>query len=287
MEFVTLDEFIADLETTFSNYAATNDIDRISVKGWVIDCLRKFGKGICQKNETIVKVENSRALLPEDFRSMILGLRLTTEEELKKSPERRLIVERQWIENPAKWSPITHDYFVNNCESKIVTEKIYTHGETKPCWYHYSFLSVEPAMNKNTVEVNCLNMNPIIRAKYPDKVSITKRTMNTNFKDGKVYIQYTSLPTIDNEIAIPVISTGSLKDYIENEVKIKLSEVLDINEKNSQSLSRWITLWMQQRRQLFIEAKSEVNWNSLNEEQWSRKVHLKNRINAARFNLPK
>ena len=42
MEITTLDEFIAEIETTFSTYAETNDIDKVSIKTWVIECLRPF-----------------------------------------------------------------------------------------------------------------------------------------------------------------------------------------------------------------------------------------------------
>lgn len=287
MELISFENFLADIETTFSNFSATNDIDRIFVKGWVIECLRKFGKNICTKNETVVDVKNSKALLPETFRSMILGLRLTPAEKLKENPDKRLIVERQYIENPAFWDFVTHDYFADYCQSKITTERIYTNYEYEDKWYNYAWLSVEPSMNKDTLSVDCLNMNPIIRGKYPDKVSINKRTMSTNFKEGQVYLQYNSLPSIDNEIAIPVFSTGDILRYTENYVKVKLAEVLDINEKNSQSLNRWIPLWLQQDRQLFINAKSEASWSGIDQEKWAKNMYVKNRFNQNLYNLPK
>ena len=45
-----ISEFYAEIETTFQNFAETGDIDRISIKGWVISCLREFGKNICDWN---------------------------------------------------------------------------------------------------------------------------------------------------------------------------------------------------------------------------------------------
>jgi hypothetical protein len=286
MEIVTLDEFIADLETTFSNYAATNDIDRNSVKGWVIDCLRRFGKNICDKRETIVEIKNSRGLLPETFKSMILGLKLTSDGKIKKQSDKRLIVEKQKIENPAYWSDVTNDYFVDNCNSKITTEKIYTHYEHEDRCYDYQWLSLVPGMKSDTIATDCLNLNPVIRNTFPDQISITNRSVNTNFKIGSIYMQYNALPESDGEIAIPIISTGSIKEYVENEIRIKLAETLGINEKNSQSLNQWIPLWMQQRRLLFIEAKSEANWKGL-PKGWDRNMYNKNRMNAERYTLPK
>lgn len=286
MEIVTLDEFIADIETTFANYAATNDIDRNSVKTWVIECLRKFGKNICDKRETIIDIKNSRAVLPETFKSMILGLKLTGEDPVHKKDNKRLIVEKQKIENPAYWSDVTMGYFVNYCDSKITTEKIYTYYEHEDRCYNYEWLSIVKGLKSDSIATDCLNLNPIIRDTFPNRMSITQRTLNTNFKEGKIYMQYNSLPEAEGEVAIPIISTGDIEKYIKNYVKIQLAEVLGINDKNPQTLSQWISVWLQKDRQLYIEAKSEANWSGFS-EGWDRKMYNKNRQNQARYNLPK
>lgn len=287
MELVTLDEFIADIETTFANYAATNDIDRNSIKGWVTECLRKFGKNICDKRETIVTIKNSRGNLPETFKSMILGLKLTSEEDLNKKSDKRLIVEKQKIENPAYWSDATQDYFVNYCESTISTEKIYTHYEHEDRCYNYEWLSLVPGMKSDTIATNCLNLHPSIRNTYPNKIAITARSINCNFKEGSIYFQYNSLPMIDNEIAIPIFSTGDIEKYIKNYIKIQLSEALIINDKNPQTLTSLMSAWMQKDRELFILAKSEANWSNLTKSNWANNTYKNNRLAQEKYNLPK
>lgn len=287
MDILTLDEFIAELETTFANYAITGDIDRNSVKTWVINCLRKFGKSICEKRETIIEIKNSKAVLPETFRSMILGLKITDEGEIKKSPDKRLIVEKQKIENPAYFSNSTMDYYVDFCNTKITTEKIYTNYEYEDKWYNYQWLSIIDGISKDTIAVDCINMNPAIRNQFPDKVSMTGRTLNCNFKNGKIYMQYNALPSYEEEVAIPLISTESIKDYIFNKVKLNLAETLDINEKNAQSLLRWVNVWKQDDRRLYLEAKSEANWKGMENDSWAKQMYKKNRINQNRYNLPR
>lgn len=288
MEIVTLEEFIADIETTFANYAATGDIDRNSIKGWVIECLRRFGKNICDKRETIVEIKNSRALLPETFKSLILALKLSPEENNEKKDNKRLIVEKKRIENPAYFSDVTLDYYIDNCTSKIVTEKIYTHYEYEGRCYNSEWLSLVKGFTGDSIDSKCLNLNPIIRDAFPNKISITNRMLSTNFKEGMIYMQYNSLPTDEEtgEIAVPILSTGSIELYIKNYVKIRIAEMLGINDKNPQTLKEWAGLWIQQDRQLFIEAKSEANWANLN-PNWSKKYYNKNRQNADRYNLPK
>lgn len=287
MDIITLDQFIADIENNFNNFATTNDIDRNSIKGWVIEALRKFGKNICDKKETVIKIENSRATLPETFRSMNVGLRLFEDFAQKEEKNKRLIVEKQKIENPAYWSDVTMDYFVNYCESKVTTEKIYTYYEHENRCYNYQFLDVIKGTSKDTIAVDCLNLNPIIRNDYPDKISITKRQLNANFKNGLIYMQYNSLPSDGDEVAIPIISTGSIKEYIENNVKIKIAEYLIINDKNPQALTQLMGRWEQKERLLFLEAKSEANWSGINLKDFQRKVYSKNRENQNRFDLPR
>lgn len=290
MELVTLDEFISEIETTFKNYSDTNDIDRISIKTWVINELRMFGKNICTKRETIADVKNARALLPETFRSLVLALKLSESDDVTGEPdvEKRLVLERQRIENPAEWSSVTRDYFVNNCETKIVTEKVYSHKEVQEKYYNTHFLSLMEGMQKDTLDVNCLNLHPSIRNNYPDKISITNRTLNTNFKEGKVYMQYNSLPCDENgEIAIPIISTGHIREYIENQVKIKIAEDLILGQKNPQGLISLLPLWNQSKRLFLIQAKSEANWNGFNQKEWAIKTQIENRARQNQYNLPR
>lgn len=288
MELYTLDEFIADLETTFANYSATNDLDRNSIKGWVIEALRKFGKNICDKRETIIEIKNSRAVLPETFKSMILGLKLTGEDLAHKKDSKRLIVEKQKIENPAYWSDITMDYFVDYCNTKITTEKIYTHYEHENRCYNYEWLSLVKGIKKDSIATDCLNLHPSIRDIFPNKISITSRTLSTNFKEGKIYLQFNALPSDENnEIAIPVISTGDILNYITNYVKLKIAETLSINDKNAQSLNQWVSVWLQKDRELLILAKSEANWSGLSNKEWQKNMYNTNRKNQDRYNLPK
>lgn len=288
MEKITLDEFIAEIESTFKIYADTNDIDRVFIKTIVINELRKFGKNICDKREDIINIKNSQALLPENFKSLILALKLTPNEELdcKDNTEKRLIIERQHIENPAEWTTTTRDYFVNYCESKIVTEKVYAYNERVDKFYNPHFLSLYKGFSNSSLDTNCLNLHPSIRDTYSDKISITNRTLRANFREGKVYIQYNSLPEDDEgEIAIPIFSTGGIRDYLTNKVKIELGQYLILSQLNTSGLKELMPLWIQSDRQLFILAKSEASWNGMNQKEWTKERQQRSRTEQNRFNL--
>ena len=289
MEKITLDEFIAEIESTFKIYADTNDIDRVLIKTIVINELRKFGKNICDKREAIVDIKNSQVLLPENFKSLILALKLTPNEELdcKDNTEKRLIIERQHIENPAEWTTTTRDYFVNYCESKIVTEKVYAYNERVDKFYTPHFLSLYKGFSNSSLDTNCLNLHPSIRDSYSDKISITNRTLRTNFREGKIYIQYNSLPEDEEgEIVIPILSTGSILNHIKNKVRIELGQHLILSQLNTSGLKELLPIWLQNERLYFIEAKSEANWAGMNQKEWTKQRQQRNRVEQNRFNLP-
>ena len=288
MQLVTLDEFIAEIETTFRNYADTNDIDRVSIKTWVINELRRFGKNICQMRETIVDVKGSRALLPETFKSLVFALKLTPQDDItdNEGVEKTLIIERQRIENPAEWSTATRDYFVNYCESKIVTEKVYAYNEKQTKYYRPHLLGLIKGTQSDTLDVNCLNLHPSIRDTRPDKISITNRTLNTNFKEGRVYVKYNALPSMDDEIAIPVITTGDVYQHVFNTVKIKIAEDLIVNQRNPAGIQSILSMWVQNQRLLFISAKSEANWSGIS-DNLSKGIYLQNRARQNKYNLPR
>ena len=289
MEKITLDEFIAEIESTFKIYADTNDIDRVLIKTIVINELRKFGKNICDKREAIVDIKNSQVLLPENFKSLILALKLTPNEELdcKDNTEKRLIIERQHIENPAEWTTTTRDYFVNYCESKIVTEKVYAYNEKVDKFYNPHFLSLYRGFSNSSLDTNCLNLHPSIRDSYSDKISITNRTLRANFREGKIYIQYNSLPEDEEgEIVIPIFSTGSILNHIKNKVRIELGQHLILSQLNTSGLKELLPIWLQNERLYFIEAKSEANWAGMNQKEWTKQRQQRNRVEQNRFNLP-
>ena len=289
MEKITLDEFIAEIESTFKIYADTNDIDRVLIKTIVINELRKFGKNICDKREAIVDIKNSQVLLPENFKSLILALKLTPNEELdcKDNTEKRLIIERQHIENPAEWTTTTRDYFVNYCESKIVTEKVYAYNERVDKFYTPHFLSLYKGFSNSSLDTNCLNLHPSIRDSYSDKISITNRTLRANFREGKIYIQYNSLPEDEEgEIVIPIFSTGSILNHIKNKVRIELGQHLILSQLNTSGLKELLPIWLQNERLYFIEAKSEANWAGMNQKEWTKQRQKRNRVEQNRFNLP-
>lgn len=286
MTYITLEELLAEVETIFANYSESNDLDRISIKGWVIDKLRSFGKNICDQREMVVGIENSRALLPENFKSLVLALKIEGEIEQGESGYREVPF-KTYITNDVQWDAISQTYIKNNCQSQLIVENLIVHNHPIEQYMHVAPLSLTKGIQKNTLDTNCYNLHPSIRNAYPHEINITNRTINTNFKKGLIYLQYNSLPSDEEgEIVIPIITTGDIYKFILLDVKIHIVESLLINNKNAESLKYLLQLWMSQYRQFYIEAKSEANFHGLS-ENWHLKAYNKNRENQNRYNLPR
>lgn len=284
----TLNNFFAEIETTFANFAETGDIDRLAIKGWVISCLKQFGKNICEKREAIVEVKNSQAKLPETFKSLILALDLTPagykiHGDVEKAKDS--FVYRERIEQSGYYDWTTHEFQPSCAKAKVITESIVCNSQACDLYYYPNYLSVVKGFQKDSFDVDCLNLHPAIREAYPNQISINKNTLQANFKEGRLYIQYNSLPMEDDEIMIPEITTGDLVKYVENYVKIRIAENLILNNKNPTGVTSLLQMWLGQDRALFLAAKSECNWSGLS-KGWDTMYRNKLQVEFNKYKLP-
>lgn len=284
---MTLSELTAEIENDLQVYADSGDIDKVTIKTNTIDRLKKLGLNICVLEEDVFKVENSRAILPQEFNSVKLALNL--------DPigchihgDRHNITQdyiyRERIENPAYFDDITQEY-ITSCNPKIITEKITINETPVDFFYKYRWLSVVKGVNKNNFAVDCLNLHPSIRNAYPNQINVTGNVINTNFNKGRIYVQYYAFPTENGEIVIPEFTTGDIVEYIKQYNKVKIAEFLIANNKNPQGLTQLYPVWLQELVLLKRAALVEAKFHSLPND-WYKKFKRKNQRDINRFTLP-
>lgn len=282
---MTLTEFIAEIETSLSNYAS--DIDKITIKMNVIQRLRIFGNNITDIKEKVIKVENSQASLPDEFKSLKLALKLepfgcnTRGYNITDS-----YIYRERIENPAYFDEINQEY-VTSCHSKIITEKITINNSPVDFYYNYQWLSLVKGIKKDGLSTDCLNLHPSIRDTHRNKINITGQTLNANFPEGSIYIQYNALPTTeDGDIIIPEITTGDILEYIKQYVKVEIAERLIANNMNPLGLAQLYPTWKAELPRLKAAALTESKFAGLS-KNWQQGFKAKNRRDISLFNLPR
>ena len=281
---MNLSQFISEVETSLSNYV--QDIDRISIKMWVIQRLRIFGNNIAELKETVVKVENSKATLPEDFKSLKMALKVkgvgcnTPSKDVTDT-----YIYKQRIENPAYYDEINQTY-VTTCNPKLITETITINNHPVEFYYQHEWLSLVKGIKKDGIAVDCLNLHPSIRNSYKKEINISGSTLNANFNSGQIYLQYYSLPTNDGEIEIPEITTGDILEYIMQYVKVQIAEDLIANNKNPQGIAQLYPSWKSELPTLKRLALTESKFAGLN-KNWAKNLKTLNKREFSFFNLPR
>jgi len=284
-----LEEFIAEIETDLSAYAESGDIDRISIKRWVINELKRFGTDILEKGEKVLQIKNSQAELPKTFRSLILALKVEPHGYHYDGDERDLedsYIIRQRIENPAFYQEVRGEY-ETNCDSKIITEIITINNKSLKMYYeHPKFLSLTKGIKRDNIAADCLNLNPLIRQKAKHEINISQNQLNTNFSKGTVYIQYNMLPTDENgEVYIPETSTGFLEKYLEYYVKGRIVENLIANNRNPQAIAQLLQMYKQEAQNHLGLAIREAKFKGLG-NHWVKNLKAVNHRSMSVFKLP-
>ena len=281
---MTLSQLQAEIETSLSNYV--QDIDAITVKMWVIQRLRIFGNNIAELKETVVKVENSKATLPEDFKSLKMALKVkgvgcnTPSKDVTDT-----YIYKQRIENPAYYDEINQTY-VTTCNPKLITETITINNHPVEFYYQHEWLSLVKGIKKDGIAVDCLNLHPSIRNSYKKEINISGNTLNANFNSGQIYLQYNALPTDKGEIEIPEITTGDILEYIKKYVLTQIVENLIVNGKAQSQLNQVYQIWMSELPALKRLALTESKFAGLN-KNWAKNLKTLNKREFSFFNLPR
>lgn len=283
MDNISINELIAEIEAKYPTLAESGDIDKNSIVFTVINALRKFGVNVQKLKSEVLFIDNSKAMLPEDFKTLKkinlldpIGCTIDgNKEDIKNS-----YIFRQRIENPAYWNEITAEY-VARCDTKIITEKIELNNSKLNYHYHPKELEIVNTPEANSIAADC------IKTKSPYKATISNSVLNTNFDRGRVYIEYYSLQTNeDGDLVIPIFSTGAIYDYIENLIKIEISEYLINNNLNPQGISQLYQVAIQKDIPLKSLAMKESKFHGLGKD-WDKSFKRNNQKYFTKFRLPR
>jgi len=285
---MNLPEFIAEIETELRSFSDTGLIDRVTVETTVLNKMKQLGVNALEVKEKVLHVKDSTVQLPKDFKALKLALKLKSVGSTIKG-DRKDVTEsyiyKQRIENPATYNELTQEY-ITNCDSKLVTETITVNNSALNMHYEPEWLSLVAGVKKDFIDSSCVNLHPSIRNSYPHQISITNRMLNTNFKEGQVYIQYRGHQTDEEgELLIPEFSTGDIYEYLKQCVKIQLVEGWGINDENPKGIMQFYSTWKSEINSLKRAALVEAKYGNLS-KGWGKKFKALNKRDFSVFNLP-
>ena len=283
----TIKQIISEIETELSSFAESGDIDRNSIKRRCLLEMKRFGNNILCKNEAILDIVNSEAILPDNFRSLKLALKLEPfgmcAEEVDQE-ELGTFLSKKTIVNPVYYDRVSNEY-IDSCKTKVVEEIITLNSGNIRMAYTPQWLTLTPHMNKNSYDIDCANISKKLRGKELGEISINNQMMQTNFSTGKVYIQYRGYEIDeDGEIIIPEGWHGNLEKYLIAYNLKEITKTLIANNKNPQGLAQLLPIYSQDAQNYFELAQTE--WKFTASKGWEDRVKTNNRKRFNSFSLP-
>lgn len=218
LNYITLNQLMASVESDLRNFADNGMIDR----GDVIKIVRKvnadIGLKINRENAVILDVENYKAELPADFMYLQLAILCTQEYHHVGTPVLGTITEEHNI-------PVTHYNnqmpCVNECGGCYWVTQQFKERTIKYDRLTPLALTREA---KNLSSENCLNL--FWKSAY--EIDIQNGELITNFRTGKVYISYLS-DMVDEDGNVIILDHPLTTEYYEYAVKKYLLENYMLN----------------------------------------------------------
>lgn len=259
-----LSEFIAEIKTSMKAYDAANLIDEISINNWVVSELKRFGSNLMDLQEGIISVKKGKSSLPEGYWHMRLAARVYAERytNLDGDDEDVRFSRKMYdkIERGAKWLP--------SGECLEISEKTYTEIisiDDSRVELHYSqpiLLNIVRGVEQKGLEFDCINLSKRMSAGEVFNISINNTTVQTNFSEGIIYLQYYGLRREEGEIVIPETQHDRLKTYLEYFVKSKILEEAILNNDDRSTFNLW-QAFEQKAQNHFDLAMTEAKFTGL------------------------
>lgn len=283
---MTRKEFIAQLTTDLKQYDESNLIDYRSVKLWIKNKLKRFGNNIMTQTDEVIKVENGRAKLPENFWQLYLAVKCDPKGySIEEGNKESLIMSTTYkirVENEEVWNNQVEGHVGKDYKS-IVEKVVVTGGVVVNYHYHNpSVLRLTKGMKKESCYKTCKNLQDKYTYSSPWEINIVNDYIQTNFKTGYIYIQYLALPTDeDGDLIIPDTPNGHLETYLEYHCKAKLLENL-MGNGDDNSIANMYQLYSAKEREYLSLALTETKFLGLSHD-WDKKMRNSMRRDTLRY----
>lgn len=282
---ITIESFIADIRDEFSSWDSAGLIDNTSIHKWINKALLKFGSNIMLLQDTVIEVENSTGIIPHNFFSLYSAY-LCNKKGFKNVPEKHKKTLQQsyaWVERVErsnKWNSC--DPCCAEEEEKTIVEKLYFKDVEVDFYYNQpTLLKLGKTIDRNVCHKECRNK---IVKDNPNEIIILNNTLQTNFREGSVYMQYYGLPKDeDGNTSIPETPKGEVETYLEYHVKRKIAENIGANQDDSSAFNL-LSYYSQMEKEHLGLALTDAKFSTLTPNSFRRLKKI-NRAEMHRYEL--
>jgi hypothetical protein len=276
---------IAEIKSDFSKYSDAGLIDENAIYRDIVLALKKFGNDLTELQETVVDVKDSYGVLPDSFFSLYAAYLCEPAyyktSDIEYHDLQQSYFYRERVESSSKW---------NECESccevkeeKIIKENLYfKRGKAEFYYQNPTLLSLGKTFKKSACHDKCRNK---LVKDNPNEIVIYGTTLQTNFKEGSVYMQYYGLPMNENgSIDIPETKNGFLETYLEYHLKRRLAERL-MGNNDAQGLSQLYNVYAQQEQISLKSAAGNIKMSKINPRQLTERIQRLNKSETLAYEV--
>jgi len=271
-------KLIAEILTELKKYDEAGMIDYRSLNRWIISEMKNFGYNIMQLTEKIVKVENGRAELPENFYSLALVVKCTPEnysfEEGCKECVQSSYFWKQRLETVYEWDNGSESHIGK--DFKLIEERVVNKDATVTIRYSNPVrLRPSKNMKRDLIADKSPNLQQF-RSEF--EFTLQGNYLNVNFKDGDLYLQYYGLPlNEDNELEIP--DNRNIQEYLIAYCKRKIFQMI---WDNGEDVQNRLQFYIQESERLKGLAMTSAKMEALGSDWW-KNIKRNNLRNVLKF----
>lgn len=275
---------IEEIKNDFRKYADAGLIDENSLYRDIVLGLKRFGNDLMVLQEKVLEVKGGTAKLPDNFFSLyIAALCEPLGYKVNNAQADNLQASYYYVEKVVKsnrWSEC--DPCCDTTDENVIRENLYFKDNSVEFYYkNPTLLRLGKSFIKDGIHNSC--RNKLVRESL-NEITINNFTLNANFSEGDIYIQYYGIPyDEDGFMEIPDTPNGHLESYLEYYLKRRLAERLMANN-DAQGLSNLYSVFKQEEQIALRNASNELKMRKITPQTLKRMTRL-NKLESLKYEI--
>lgn len=278
---MTRKELKAEILTLIRKYDDLGLVDHITADNLIKAELKKFGSNVMETSSKVIEIIGGQADLPFDFFRLNIALKCqpyTVEpiEEVDTTWRKDHSVSKRVVEN-YEWDNGSNSHYKKSYKEIIEYKEIrgsriqFKHSPIE-------VLALVKNIPKDFISNSCVN-RAVSNISGSAEINIKPTKIQTNFKEGYVYIEYESLPSENGDLIIPDIPY--LDEYLKYFCAYRVLEGIWTNGEMTDVADK-IMYFKNEANTLKANALTFTKFDKLSPD-WSKKVKKNNRNNLRKF----
>lgn len=271
---MTRKQLVAEITTELKKYDESGLIDYRSLNRWIKNELKTFGNNVMQLTGKVLRVENGRAILPENFFDLDFVVKCTPESHsFEKGCKEHVQSSHFWkqrIEETYEWDNLSNSHIKS--DYKFIEEKVVFKDNIINFRYSNPIL-LKPVkgIKRDSLTRTCKNLKVL---ESPYTFNIVGENLQVNFSEGDLYIQYYGVPmTEDNDFELP--DSRHLQEYLIAYCKRKVLEIIWLNDDDVNMINKMQYIKAEEDRLRGL-AHTEIKFNVLGDGNWAKRLKRNN-----------